>query len=116
MWPLDLSKGLVSVKEYFDSDKKKCFNAADYDSKANKFCCFHLYKLIENSTFGDQMISILWNGFIFSIKHDLARSGFQFWLKIGDKGEKISRKKLARRQPRQFLDALASLKTMLDIK
>ena len=25
---------------------------------------------------------------IFSIKHDLARSCFQFWLKIGDKGEK----------------------------
>ena len=29
----------------------------------------------------------------FSIKHDLARSCFQFWLKIGDKGDKISRKK-----------------------
>ena len=33
----------------------------------------------------------------FSIKHDLARSCFQFWLKIGDEGDKISRKKLARR-------------------
>ena len=32
----------------------------------------------------------------FSIKHDLARSCFQFWLKIGDKGDKISRKKLVR--------------------
>ena len=32
-----------------------------------------------------------------SIKHDLARSCFQLWPKIGDKGDKISRKKLARR-------------------
>ena len=31
---------------------------------------------------------------IFSIKHDLVRSCFQFWPKIGDEGEKISRKKL----------------------
>ena len=38
----------------------------------------------------------------FSLKHDLARSCFQFWLKIGDEGDKISRKKLARREPRQF--------------
>ena len=30
---------------------------------------------------------------IFSIKHDLARSCFQFWLKIGDEGDKIWRKK-----------------------
>ena len=30
---------------------------------------------------------------IFSIKHDLARSCFQFWLKIGDEGDKISREK-----------------------
>ena len=29
---------------------------------------------------------------VISIKHDLARSCFQFWLKIGDKGDKISRK------------------------
>ena len=29
----------------------------------------------------------------FSIKHDLARSCFKFWLKIGDEGDKISRKK-----------------------
>ena len=28
-----------------------------------------------------------------SIKHDLARSCFQLWPKIGDKGDKISRKK-----------------------
>ena len=28
-----------------------------------------------------------------SIKHDLARSCFQFWLKIGNKGDKISREK-----------------------
>ena len=28
-----------------------------------------------------------------SIKHDLARSCFKFWLKIGDEGDKISRKK-----------------------
>ena len=68
---MDLSKGLVSVKEYFDSDKKKCFNAADYDSKANKFCCFHLYKLIENPTFGDQMISILWNGAIMYLEYPI---------------------------------------------
>merc|ERR1719297_250010 len=34
---------------------------------------------------------------LFSIKHDLARSCFQFWLKIGDEGDKILRKKLARR-------------------
>ena len=34
---------------------------------------------------------------LLSIKHDLARSCFQFWLKIGDEGDKISRKKLARR-------------------
>ena len=33
----------------------------------------------------------------FSIKHDLARSCFQLWPKIGDEGDKISRKKLARR-------------------
>ena len=26
---------------------------------------------------------------VFSIKHDLARSCFQFWLKIGDEGDKI---------------------------
>ena len=32
-----------------------------------------------------------------SIKHDLARSCFKLWLKIGDEGDKISRKKLARR-------------------
>ena len=32
-----------------------------------------------------------------SIKHDLARSCFQLWPKIGDEGDKISRKKLARR-------------------
>ena len=32
-----------------------------------------------------------------SIKHDLARSCFKFWPKIGDEGDKISRKKLARR-------------------
>ena len=37
------------------------------------------------------------NVIISSIKHDLARSCFQFWLKIGDEGDKISRKKLARR-------------------
>ena len=30
---------------------------------------------------------------IFSIKHDLARYCFQLWLKIGDEGDKISRKK-----------------------
>ena len=30
---------------------------------------------------------------IFSMKHDLARSCFKFWLKISDKGDKISRKK-----------------------
>ena len=30
---------------------------------------------------------------IFSIKHDLARSCFQLWPKIGDEGDKISRKK-----------------------
>ena len=30
---------------------------------------------------------------IFSIKRDLARSCFQFWPKIGDEGDKISRKK-----------------------
>ena len=29
----------------------------------------------------------------FSIKHDLARSCIQLWPKIGDEGEKISRKK-----------------------
>ena len=34
---------------------------------------------------------------ISSIKHDLARSCFQFWLKIGDEGDKIARKELARR-------------------
>ena len=28
-----------------------------------------------------------------SIKHDLARSCFQLWPKIGDEGDKISRKK-----------------------
>ena len=33
----------------------------------------------------------------FSIKHDLTRSCFQLWPKIGDEGDKISRKKLARR-------------------
>ena len=33
-----------------------------------------------------------WEGHI-SIKHDLARSCFQFWLKIGDEGDRISRKK-----------------------
>ena len=71
MWPLDLSKGLVSVKEYFDSDKKKCFNAAGYDSTANKFCCFHLYKLIENPTFGDQLMSILWNGVILYLEYPI---------------------------------------------
>ena len=30
---------------------------------------------------------------IFSIKHDLARSCFQFWPKIGDEGDNISREK-----------------------
>ena len=30
---------------------------------------------------------------IISIKYDLARSCFKFWLKIGDEGDKISRKK-----------------------
>ena len=40
---------------------------------------------------------IISNDKIFSIKHDLARSCFKFWLKIGDEGDKISRKKLARR-------------------
>ena len=30
---------------------------------------------------------------IFIIKHDLARSCFQLWPKIGDEGDKISRKK-----------------------
>ena len=71
MWPLDLSKGLVSVKEYFDSDKKKCFNAAGYNSTANKVCCFHLYKLIENPTFGDQLMSILWNGVILYLEYPI---------------------------------------------
>ena len=28
----------------------------------------------------------------FSIKHDLASSCFKFWLKIGDEGDKISKK------------------------
>ena len=37
-----------------------------------------------------------------SIKHDLGRSCSQLWPKIGDEGDKISRKKLARRLPRQF--------------
>ena len=27
-----------------------------------------------------------------TIKHDLARSCFKFWLKIGDEGDKISKK------------------------
>ena len=36
-----------------------------------------------------------WEGHI-SIKHDLARSCFQFWLKIGDEGDKISRKKTSK--------------------
>ena len=31
------------------------------------------------------------------MKHDLARSCFKFWLKIGDEDKKISKKKLARR-------------------
>ena len=31
------------------------------------------------------------NIILFSIKHDLARSSFQLWPKIGDKGDKISR-------------------------
>ena len=30
---------------------------------------------------------------LFSIKHDLARSCFQLWPKMGDKDDKISRKK-----------------------
>ena len=30
---------------------------------------------------------------VFSIKHDLARSCFQLWPKIGDEGDKISREK-----------------------
>ena len=30
---------------------------------------------------------------VFSIKHDLVRSCFQLWPKIGDEGDKISRKK-----------------------
>ena len=34
----------------------------------------------------------------FSIKHDQARSCFQLWPKIGGEDDKISRKKLARRQ------------------
>ena len=29
---------------------------------------------------------------LFSIKHDLARSCFQLWPKMGDEGDKISRK------------------------
>ena len=29
----------------------------------------------------------------FSIKHDLARSCFQFWIKVGVEGDKISREK-----------------------
>ena len=33
---------------------------------------------------------IAWN--IISIKHDLARSCFQLWPKIGDEGDKISKK------------------------
>ena len=33
------------------------------------------------------------NTIVISIKHDLARSGFQLWPKIGDEGDKISRKK-----------------------
>ena len=42
-------------------------------------------------------LEILWHKkCLFSIKHDLARSCFKFWLKIGDEGDKISRKKLAR--------------------
>ena len=41
----------------------------------------------------------------FSIKHDLARSCFQFWLKIGDEGDKISRKILE-----FFLEILKNLK------
>ena len=35
----------------------------------------------------------LCRGEYFSIKHDLARSCFQFWPKIGDEGDKISRRK-----------------------
>ena len=31
-------------------------------------------------------------GHVFSIKHDLARSCFQFWPKIGDEGDKIEKK------------------------
>ena len=34
---------------------------------------------------------------VFGIKHDLARSCFQFWSKIGNEDDKILRKKLARR-------------------
>ena len=30
---------------------------------------------------------------VFSLKHDLARSCFQIWPKIGDEGDKISREK-----------------------
>ena len=30
---------------------------------------------------------------VFSIKHDMAKSCFQFWPKIGDEGDKISRRK-----------------------
>ena len=35
----------------------------------------------------------LLDGHHHSIKHDLARSCFQFWPKIGDEGDKISRRK-----------------------
>ena len=79
MWPLDLSKGLVSVKEYFDSDKKKCFNAADYDSKANKICCFHLYKLFENPTFwgSNDLNSIEWCYFVSRIPYEMQKKSAQ---------------------------------------
>ena len=36
---------------------------------------------------------IIYDIYISSIKHDLARSCFQLWPKIGDKGDKISREK-----------------------
>ena len=55
---------------------------------------------------------------IFSIKHDLARSGFQFWLKISDEGDKISRKKTggALAEPVFFLEILSPSEPILRAK
>ena len=74
-------------------------------------CCMHNF--VKNLIFREEICLRKCGQKISSIKHDLARTCFQFWLKIGDEGDKISRKKLARRYRSCFILKISLLSPLI---